>query len=66
MADAGPSRQPKSKRKKTGSVNGIRSSKVKKVGEVKSIEALEEAATNYVSRSVTGVMCFGSSLTQHL
>ncbi|THH00301.1 hypothetical protein EW026_g2192 [Hermanssonia centrifuga] len=45
MAHAGPSNPPKSKKKQRE--NAIRSSKVKKVAEVKSVEALEEAASQY-------------------
>lgn len=47
MAQAGPSTMKRQNKKQ--SKNGIRSSKVKKVALVKSIEALEEAVMQYVS-----------------
>ncbi|GJE93447.1 DEAD/DEAH box helicase [Phanerochaete sordida] len=45
MAQAGPSSLKKQKKKQPN--NGVRSSKVKKVQQVKSIEALEEAVLSY-------------------
>lgn len=53
MAQAGPSTLKKQKKKQPH--NGIRSSKIKKVTEVKSIEALEEAAMHYVSCGIRSV-----------
>lgn len=49
MVQAGPSNPKKQKKKQPH--NGIRSSKLKKVAAVKSIEALEESAMQYVSAS---------------
>ena len=47
MVQAGPSNGKK--QKKTRPQNAVRSSKLKKVAAVKSIEALEESAMQYVS-----------------
>ena len=50
MAEAGPSVPKKTKKKLTKHV--VRSSKVKKVMEVKSIESLEASAMQYVSCAI--------------
>ncbi|KAI0089434.1 DEAD-domain-containing protein [Irpex rosettiformis] len=47
MAQAGPSSILKHKKKKAGAKDGIRTSKIKKVAEIRSIEALEALATNF-------------------
>lgn len=68
MAQAGPSKPINLKKnKKSALKNEVRSSKVKKVTEIKSIEALEEAVMNYVSKtSVLGSLFIVNSLTQRM